>query len=200
MYKQILQKITESDQTLTEKVISLFERVRDIPYRYTGFRDPIEVYKNNMGTCSGKHLLLKGLYSSLGIEVKECLVMHSFNNLGAAYPDYIKKMFDKTEMLDPHNFLKIRYPLNKDQWLTVDATWDRRLMDLGFPVSLNWNGLISMPLAVVPYGEIFQPCDSIALKKQILDSFTGQQRALRIEFLKSLTFWFETLEAISHDN
>jgi hypothetical protein len=195
LYKQILQKITESDQTLTEKVITLFERVRDIPYRYTGFRDPIEVYKNNMGTCSGKHLLLKGLYNSLGIEVKECLVMHSFNNLGAAYPDYIKKMFDKTEILDPHNFLKIRYPLNKDQWLTVDATWDSGLINLGFPVNLNWNGLTSMPLAVVQGGKISESYDSIALKKHILNSFTGQQRALRIEFLKSLTFWLETSES-----
>jgi hypothetical protein len=148
-----------------------------------------------MGTCSGKHLLLKGLYNSLGIEVKECLVMHSFNNLGAAYPDYIKKMFDKTEILDPHNFLKIRYPLNKDQWLTVDATWDSGLINLGFPVNLNWNGLTSMPLAVVQGGKISESYDSIALKKHILNSFTGQQRALRIEFLKSLTFWLETSES-----
>src|SRR3989338_3898170 len=145
--KKIIQEWA-NDLPLKKKIIKLFEKVRDVPYGDIGSRDPTDVYEKNKGTCSGKHELLKELCKELGIKVKNFIAMHKFNDLKVRFPDEIKKILNTTEIIDPHNFLKI-FVGNK--WIIVDATWDKNLKDLGFIVNENWDGKSDMKIAVIPY-------------------------------------------------
>ncbi len=172
-----------NDLALNEKIIKLFEKVRDIPYGDIGSRNPKDVYENNKGTCSGKHELLKELYEELGIKVKGFIAIHKFNDLKIDFPPGIKEILDRTEIIDPHNFLKI---LVDGKWIIVDATWDKPLKKLGFVVNENWDGKSEMKTCVVPL-EIFESKNPIEWKKQRIQELPEQIQKDRKLFLKKLT-------------
>lgn len=170
-----------------EQIIRLFEKVRDIPYGDIGSRDPTGVYKRNKGTCSGKHELLKELYQELGIEVKDCIAIHKFNDLKVNFPGEIRKILNRTKVIDPHNFLEI---FIGSKWVNVDATWDTPLKELGFPVNENWDGKSSMKLCVVPI-KITEVENALEAKKRIISELpTGVQEDRKL-FLKRLTDWLD---------
>ncbi len=178
-----------NDLPFDEKVVKLFERVRDIPYGDIGSRDPKDVYEQNKGTCSGKHELLKELYQELSIEVKDFITMHKFNNLKVDFPDEIKAILNRTQIVDPHNFFKIK---RDNKWITVDSTWDKPLKTLGFPVNENWDGKTDMELCVVPI-ELFEAKNPIELKKKKISELPEEVQKDRKLFLKKLTEWVETI-------
>jgi hypothetical protein len=64
-----------------QKIVRLFEKVRDIPLGSIGSRDPEAVYEKNVGTCSRRNLLLRELYDEGGIETKDMFTLHRFNDL-----------------------------------------------------------------------------------------------------------------------
>ncbi len=66
------------NQSFDAKIITLFEKVCDIPYGNIGSRNQLDVYKQNKGTYSLKHELLKALYKELEISVKDFIIMHPF--------------------------------------------------------------------------------------------------------------------------
>ncbi len=174
---------------LNEQTVKLFEKVRDIPYGNIGSRDPQDVYDKNKGTCSGKHELLKELYKELGVEVKNFVAVHKFNDLKSDFPKDIKEILDKTEIRDPHNFLKIKV---NGKWLTVDATWDKPLKKLGFPVTENWDGKSDTKLCVVSRNT-FETDNPIEVKEKVLAQMPEKARKDRELFLKRLTGWLERL-------
>lgn len=184
--------ITEwaSGQPLVQQVVTLFEKVRDIPYGDIGSRDPLDVYRKNKGTCSGKHELLKGLYRELGLEVKDYLVMHRFKQLPVKFPDEIMDILERTDIVDPHNYFKVKIG---DKWLAVDVTWDKALKKLGFPVNENWDGQSDMKVVVAPGGDVYESDDPIALKKSLIQSLPAQVQADRQLFLDTTTKWLDHL-------
>ena len=179
-----------NDQPLEQKIVMLFEKVRDIPYGDIGSRDPIDVYKQNKGTCSGKHELLKGLYKELGLPVKDCLIMHRFKQLSVKFPDEINEILERTDIIDPHNYFKVKI---NGKWLTIDVTWDKSLQKLGFPVNENWDGKSDMAVAVALGGEVYEPEDPITKKKEIINSFPKLVQEDRKLFLKKTTEWLDHL-------
>jgi hypothetical protein len=188
-YKNIIDQWA-NDQPLEQQVVTLFEKVRDIPYGDIGSRDPLDVYRKNKGTCSGKHELLKGLYKELDLEVKDCLVMHRFKQLPVRFPDEINEILERIDIIDPHNYFKVKID---NKWLTVDVTWDKALQKLGFPVNEGWDGKSDMKVAVAPGGEVYEPYDPIAKKKELISSFPEQVKADRKLFLKKTTEWLDHL-------
>ena len=182
-------EIINEDISLNEKIIKLFEFVRDIPYGNIGSRDPDEVYKQNKGTCSGKHELLKKFYKELGIQVKDFIAMHKFNDFKVDFPEEIKEVLNRTEIIDPHNFFKI---LVDDSWITVDVTWDKPLKSLGFPVTEDWDGKSDMELCIIPI-EIIETDDPIGLKKEKLSELPENVQSDRKLFLERMTSWLETV-------
>lgn len=109
MDSQLKQKIIEEwagDQSIEKKIITLFEKVRDIPYGNIGSRDPADVYKEGKGTCSGKHELLKELYQELGIKTKDFLIMHRFKEMPVDFPEDIMTILNRSDIVDPHNFFQ----------------------------------------------------------------------------------------------
>ena len=188
--KQIIQKWT-NEQPSNQKIITLFEKVRDIPYGDIGSRDPVDVYRQNKGTCSGKHELLRELYQQLGIQVKDYLVMHRFKEMPVKFPNHIQNILNRSDILDPHNFFKILVDKN---CVIVDATWNKPLKKLGFPVNENWDGKTDMQIAVVPEGKIFETDDPVSLKKQLIGQLPDQVQKDRKLFLAELTEWLNLLK------
>ena len=177
------------DIPLNEKIIKLFERVRDISYGSIGSRDPKDVYEKSKGTCSGKHELLKELYQELGIEVKDFIAMHKFNDLNVDFPDNIKEILNRTEIIDPHNFFKIKID---DNWITIDITWDKPLKRVGFPITEDWDGKSDMELCVVPI-KIIEIENPIEMKKQKISELPEKVQKDRKLFLNKLTEWLDTV-------
>ncbi len=188
-YKEIINKWT-GDESPEQKVITLFEKVRDIPYGDIGSRDPIEVYKQSKGTCSGKHELLKWLYKELGLQVKDYIIMHRFKQLPVKFPDKIQNMLDCADIVDPHNYFKVKIGSN---WVTVDVTWDKPLQKLGFPVNENWDGKSDMEIAVALGGKTYESDDPITFKKELISDIPEQTQNDRKLFLKELTKWLDEL-------
>ena len=186
-YDDIVVKWT-GNVCLEEKIILLFNKVRDIPYGNIDSRNPKDVYLQQKGTCSGKHELLKGLYKSLGIPVKNYIILHSFNSLPVKYPKNIKDFLSKNMIIDPHNFLKIKI---EEQWIIVDVTWDLPLKNLGFSVNENWNGKIDCNISVVQGREIMKTENSILKKQELLSKFSVLEQKNRKQFLQLLTGWLE---------
>ncbi|MCF6182286.1 hypothetical protein [Lutibacter sp.] len=186
-YNDIVIKWT-GNISLEEKIMLLFNKVRDIPYGSICSRNPKDVYLQQKGTCSGKHELLKGLYKSLGIPVKDYIILHSFNNLPVKYPKNIKEFLAKNKIVDPHNFLKIKI---EDNWIVVDVTWDLPLKNLGFPVNENWNGKVDGKISVAQGGKIMETDNPILKKQELLSEFSVLEQKNRKQFLRLLTNWLE---------
>ena len=55
-YKKFLKKCLRAGST---NVVDIYHAVRNIPYGSTGERDPVKVIASNLGSCSGKHILLR---------------------------------------------------------------------------------------------------------------------------------------------
>lgn len=176
------------NQSLDETIITLFKKVRDIPYGSIGSRNPLEIYKQQQGTCSGKHELLKELYLELDIPVKNCIIMHSFNDLPVKYPKNIQSLLAADSIIDPHNFIKIK---RKNRWITIDVTWDILLKKLNFPINEAWNGYSNLEISVVNGKDIYQTEKPTDLKKKLISEFPKSIQIKREIFLKEFTKWLQ---------
>ena len=175
--------------SINEKTKTLFTKVRDIPYGDIHSRNPEDVYVKNKGTCSGKHELLKELYSEIGLKVRDFIAMHSFNDLKVDFPPDIKEILNNTRIHDPHNFIKI---LVNGRWVTIDATWDKPLKRFGFMVNEGWDGKSDMKLCVVST-KIFETKNPMESKNQIIAGMPHDMQETRKLFLKKLSEWMDTI-------
>ncbi len=171
------------------QIVNVFEKVRDIPYGYTSSRGPNDVYRQNKGTCSGKHALLKALYQKIGIGTKDFIALHRFKDLKVNYPPEITAILDRSDIIDPHNFIKI---FVDNKWITVDATWDKPLKKIGFVVNENWDGKTEMQLCVLPI-RIYETKNPVQDKKGELSKLTKEVQEERILFLRKLSDWLTSV-------
>ncbi|MBD3193397.1 MAG: hypothetical protein GF308_22365 [Candidatus Heimdallarchaeota archaeon] len=179
-----------------QKVIKLFQKVRDIPFGRMGSRDPEVVYEKNMGTCSGKNLLLRELYDELGIKTKDMLTLHRFNDLiwfpTESYPilnlpTKLKEILKQGSIYDFHNFVKIYV---NDKWIDVDATFDKPLKKYGFIINDDWDGKSDMTMCVVGTKKIWD-CHHKGLeeKERLTALLPEKVQRTRKMFLRQLTDW-----------
>jgi hypothetical protein len=167
--------------------IALFEHVRDIPYAYPASRDPEEVLRNGVGTCSGKHYLLGELYRRLGLQVRNVICSHRFNESDLPFPDAMQAMLRRDEIVDMHDYLQIEVA---GGWVDIDATWERGLREFGFPVTEEWDGHTPMMLSVVPDEQVVvDNGDAARTKEEMLAKLSPRQRSLRKQFLDALNRW-----------
>ena len=205
MDEKLRAKIAEEwvgDLPLEHKIVKLFERVRDIPFGRIGSRDPRDVYEKNMGTCSGKNLLLRELYDEIGIETKDMLTLHRFNDLAwlptESYPLLrmpleLKEILSRGQICDFHNYARIHVD---DNWITVDASFDKPLKKYGFVVNEGWDGKTDMKLCVVGTYKIWD-CGHRGLEEKermtaLLPKKVQKDRNL---FLGKLTEWITELRS-----
>jgi len=172
--------------------IALFERVRDIPYCYPASRDPIEVLQQSRGSCSGKHYLLGELFRMLSLPVRHMICTHRFNESVLVFPAPMQQLLQKNQIVDLHDYLQVEID---EEWVDVDATWERGLRDFGFQVTEEWDGQSPMLLSVVPEEVSVAERDPERLKEELLSKLTPRQRMLRKQFLEALNSWVQDLAA-----
>ena len=188
---QVLQQPKDSGQAVD--MPSIFHHVRRIPYGGAGQRDPRKVYELNLGTCSGKHILLRDLLRAAGFNAQVVTVFTFFNKgipVDASMNPELQRIIQQTDVPDYHNFVQVQ--TTDIGWLTLDATWHDALKPLGFPVNDAWNGVGVMSLAgaalkIYPAAE-----DVVTLKKSLLDTLKPAELQLRARFLELLTEWMAT--------
>lgn len=198
--KKILKEWGVLDLPLDQKIIKIFEKVRDILFGNIGSRDPKDVYEQNKGTCSGKNFLLKELYKGIGLQTKDMICLQRWKDLiwfpDDTYglvdlPEELKQLLAQMEIVDFHNFVRI---LVDDKWIAVDATIDLPLKKLGFYTTENWDGKSDMPLCFVGSHKAWDCGDSGAEKKaELTGKLPEEIQKARHQFLMSLTGWIDIL-------
>jgi hypothetical protein len=186
-----------TDVNPEDKRIRIFQHIRDIPFLLTGIIDPengpVELLKQNRGSCSPKHFLLGAMYQKLNIPVKYASYPFMWSDLDVDYPGKLRKLADKLPVM-PH--LASKAYIN-GKWVLLDVTWDPSLKRVGFPVNEDWDGFSNTVNAVPPQEEIIH--ETIRERVEYLDSFeseppyTEEQNRLIDEFCTELNNWVENV-------
>jgi len=193
-YDQLLKKWCPQSSP-EEALVCAFETVRDIPYGSTGEREPEKIVHENLGSCSGKHLLLSNLLKSLGYENKIVTCFHYFNEAlppGNDYPKRFKEILRTHRVIDFHHFVKLKMG---NRWLSLDATWDALLHHFGFPVNFGWKGDSDTLIAVKPIMFYPETDDLISLKIKLIAELPPQEQEIRAEFMTLLTEWLREIRS-----
>ena len=131
-------------------IARVFERVRDIPFRFAVHNDADTLLACGAGTCAPKHALLADLYGELGLETRFIYVAFRFDGMRGDFPPALRAVLDDGVMR-AHAALRLRRPHG---WIDVDATFDQPLAAAGFIVTQGWDGRMSMPLVVNPVSRV----------------------------------------------
>jgi hypothetical protein len=165
-----------------------FLLVRDMPYTRASSRDPETIIQEWRGTCSGKHYLLKGLFSELGYASRliACTTVTHIDPKKAK--GKLRKLLEQSQgrFVDVHNYLVLELP---EKEMIVDATWPLATKGMGTVVNERFVLGQNHQIACEPLKTWTVPEDRNAqeFKDQILkESFTPQELAHRDEFIKTL--------------
>lgn len=171
----------------------IYHAVRRIPYGSTGERDPVKIIANNMGSCSGKHILLRDLLRETGRDA-EIITMFTHFNRGIpahpAMPRELRALIEGDDVCDFHHYVRVG---SGRRWIKLDATWHDALIPYGFAVNHDWHGRGDTTLAAKPIREYPPVEDLAAWKVQLLTELGPAERELRTRFFRKLTEWMMTL-------
>ena len=174
-------------------VPDIYHLVRNIPYGSTGERDPVKVIANNLGSCSGKHILLRDLLRETG-RTAEVITMSTYFNRGIAVhpamPQDLREMVEGAEVYDFHHYVRVN---EGGRWVKLDATWHDALIAYGFPVNQGWKGPEDTVLAAIPIREFPAVEDLATWKVRLVAELKPEERELRARFFRRLTEWMATL-------
>jgi hypothetical protein len=124
-----------------------FSLVRDMPYGRASSREPMITIREWRGTCSGKHYLLRALFTELGLRA-DLLACTTRITADAAYlPSDVKTLLQDGPVIDIHNYLILHTPRGP---MIVDATWPLEAKSLGLPVNEEFVWGRDMLLACTP--------------------------------------------------
>jgi len=172
--------------------VTVFEKVRDMPFRYPSSRDPMEVLRQRAGSNSGKHYLLGELLRRQGTPVRHLICSHRFNDSDLPFPGEMEELLRKNEIVDLHDYLQIQVD---GRWIEVDATWGSNLREYGFPVTEDWDGRSAMLVAFNSEEHELVEGDPAKAKEEMLSKLSPRQRKLRDQFLAALSAWIEEISA-----
>lgn len=172
-----------------QRVAALYHAVRRIPYGSTGERDPAQVIARNLGSCSGKHILLRDVLRASGFTADVVTIFTHFSRTVPAHPampEPLREMLSGEPVVDYHHYVKLSEGSHRQ---VLDATWHDWLRSFGFPVNDTWNGTGHTVLAATPIHEYHGEEDVAAHKVQLLASLSVEQRERREAFFRLLTEW-----------
>ena len=177
--------LTPKDEIDVEKAFTL---VRDMPYTRSSSRDPETIIGEWRGTCSGKHYLLKKLFSELGYSSRliACTTVAHIDpkNVHGKLRTLLKQ--SNGRFVDVHNYLILE---TSNGEMIVDATWPLATKGMGTVVNERFVLGESHQIACEPLKiwDVPDDCDAQEFKDEILkDSFTPEELAHREEFIKTL--------------
>lgn len=175
--------------------ISVYDHIRDIPYAVVYGRNPEtaqeEMLLENRGSCTAKHTLLSEMFERLGIQTRYVSHIFSWTDFPRQYP---KELAELAAQMPHSDHLFCQAYIGRD-WVNVDATWDSKLSNSGFPVNENWDGLSSQYPAVKHKTQIIHDSieDRTRLKKDLMSNYTEAQKAVQPIFYPKFNGWLESL-------
>lgn len=174
-------------------IVRVFETVRDIPFRVEVGPKSYEQLHNGLmlkgyGACTSKHYHLGLYYQRNGLDVKYLSMPFQWGDLRVNYPKEIQSLATDLPPLY-HCALMLR---NGSSWFLVDATWDKTLAKVGFPVNSSSSIFNGMECAVIPCGEVTVHNTSEGhfnyVKKNKLGYYSQDLRPI---FYERLNAWLE---------
>ena len=166
-----------------------FFLVRDMPYTRASSRDSETIIREWKGTCSGKHYLLKKLFTELGYKSK-LIVCTTVSHIDPkSVHGKLRRLLEQSNgrFVDVHNYLILELPDGGE--MIVDATWPLATKGIGTVVNEDFVLGMDHQIANKPVKEWVVPeeGDSQEFKNMILkESFTPEELAHRDEFVKTL--------------
>ena len=171
----------------------IFHHVRRIPYGAVGSRDPMTVLARNVGSCSGKHSLLRNLLVAAGYEAEVMTIRAYFNRGIPEVPSMcpeLRELIVASAVPDFHHYVRLHVD---GKLYRLDATWDDSLIHYGFPVNHLWDGGSDTRLAAMPIYEFPERADLAAFKEDLLKTLPDDQQRLRARFFALLTDWMASI-------
>jgi len=139
-------------QDSLEARISVFRKIRDIPYAIIPEvihpEKYLDILKINKGSCSPKHFLLADLLERLGLTVFYSVWQFLWKDIPIEWPLQLKKLVEEMPV-NTHLALRVKI---EDEFVLVDATLDPKLRILGIPIN-DWDGRGNTLLPIQPLGE-----------------------------------------------
>lgn len=196
-YRTFLLGVVQEAQKATQTsypIVAIYHHVRSIPYGGAGQRDPRRVYESRLGTCSGKHILLRDTLRACGYDAEVVTIFTHFNKGIPVHPSMPQELQDiilSADVPDYHHFVRA---LSKDGYIVeLDATWHDALKSYRFPVNDAWDGMGDTVLAGAPIRSYPATEDIASLKQSLLAALSAEETALRAKFLKLLTEWMAAI-------
>ena len=118
--------------------IKIFEEVRDIPFTVAldlGEKDTC---------CSMKSELLSEKLTALGLKCRQRLCDFEWEK--EPLSEKVMAVYNPAKQV--HQYVEVFVP-ESNEWVSVDATWDKNLERAGFNIS-EWDGLTNTSIAVTP--------------------------------------------------
>jgi len=165
-----------------------FTLVRDMPYTRASSRDSETIIEEWRGTCSGKHYLLKKLFSELGYSSRliACTTVTHIDPKDVR--GKLRRLLEQSNgrFVDVHNYLILELPNGE---MVVDATWPLATKGMGTVVNEHFLLGENQQIACEPIKTWVVPeeGDSQEFKNKILkESFSPEELAHREEFIQTL--------------
>ena len=171
-----------------EARISIFERIRDIPYaivpRLISAQNYLEILKIGKGSCTPKHLLLADLYESLGLTVLLTVYPFRWADVDIELPLDLEK---QAHSLPDDHHLACKVEM-EGRLVLIDATMDLPLQILGLPVNRLWDGKADMLMPINPSGDeqLFHPSEAEYINNVYIDDD-------HLAFFHGLNYWLSQL-------
>ena len=106
-----------------EQLLKVAQSVAAIPW---GEGRTIEevLSTKNVGTCTGKHVVLQACFDELGITYNSVVCTFRWGDQRIQYPEHLKSILAEGEWEHGHNFVQIS---GKDgNVIDLDITWDQK--------------------------------------------------------------------------
>ncbi len=177
-------------KNVTEARVSIYQRIRDIPYavipelvdaeRYV---DMLKLWK---GSCTPKHFLLCNMYQRLGMLVLYAVYPFRWDGVEINYPPQLKRL---AEELPTSYHLACRVDI-EGKLVLVDATLDTALRRLGLPVNKEWDGVSNTLLPINPCGEeqLYHPSEAYLMQARYDEK--------SLTFYNELNSWLEVVRRL----
>ena len=185
----VRRELIKRSQELEPRIV--FTMVRDMPYKRASDRLPETLIREWRGTCSGKHYLLKELFSELGYSSKviACTNVTVFDMEKES--DEVREILENVDgrFVDVHNYLLLGLPEGD---MIVDATWPLSAKKFNLPVNETFELGKDQRIACEPLKTWIVPEDENpqAYKEQLLrENFTADELAARDAFIQAIGDW-----------
>ena len=130
----------KSKETSRGVAVELFTKVRDVPYALNADGNIEGLFEDGVAGYTRKHLYLLPRLKKLGYKVDIGIAEFDWREL--PIPTDIQEL-----LKDPHGYHMFLYVGTGKATKVVDATWDKGMTRLGFPV-FSWDGVSSTGLAI----------------------------------------------------